>query len=119
MRRGPGAAQRGVWPRAVMKKSGIHRCALDAVAGSEGTTGDEVAPGAGTTAALAADAGCALRHAVSSATSYQWAASFSIGHSPLIVLPARCVASFTVACAPSSAAVLMSASVRLFATSRP
>src|SRR5690348_3151960 len=70
-------------------------------------------------AVFAAVAGCALRHAASSAASYQCPASFTIGHSPLRVLPARFTSSFTVACVPSFALFWTSASVRLFATSRP
>src|SRR5690242_3619110 len=70
-------------------------------------------------AVLVALAGCALRHAASSAASYQCPASFTIGHSPLRVLPARLMSSFTVACVPSFTLFWTSASVRLFATSRP
>src|SRR5690348_344566 len=70
-------------------------------------------------AVLVAGAGCALRHAASSAASYQCPASFTIGHSPLRVLPARLIFSFTVACVPLLTPFWTSAPVRLFATSRP
>src|SRR5690242_4281961 len=110
-----------------MKKSGIHRRVLDAAAGFAALAGaaavDEAAgstlPASAGAAALAAVAGCVLRHAASIAVSYQWPASSIIGHWPLIVLSARLMSSFTVACVPSFVAVLTLASVRLFERSRP